>query len=319
MSKTVTIAIALIGLALATVVVTWLGADKVWHAILTLGWRGMCWVVLWQLAVFCLLGVAWWILATGASLPIVIWARLVREGAENCLPFSEIGGMVFGARALVLGGAGFAPAVASSVADVVTEGIGLVPFLVFGLVVLALKGHTSYLVPMAAGLAVLLIGGGLAFAFRTRLARLFHLGMTKLMRNWTKNAPQCADELEHTIQCLFHQRWRVAGAAAVHFLSWCGGGGNIWIAYHLLGAHLSVVDALAIEGILSSIMGVGFLVPGALGIQEVSYIGLGAAFGLPSHLSLSLSFIRRARNIIIGIPPLVAWQMLEARQLRRDS
>lgn len=129
MSKTVTIAIALIGLALATVVVTWLGAGKIWQAILTLGWRGFSWVVLWQLGVFCLLGVSWWLLCPGAALPVVIWARLVREGGENCLPFSEIGGMVFGARALLLGGAGFAPAVASSVADVVTEAIGLVPFI----------------------------------------------------------------------------------------------------------------------------------------------------------------------------------------------
>lgn len=79
------------------------------------------------------------------------------------------------------------------------------------------------------------------------------------------------------------------------------------------------MDALAIEGLLSSVLGVGFLVPGALGIQEVSYIGLGAAFGLPPHLSLSLSFIRRARNIIIGMPPLAAWQFLEARQLRPKS
>jgi putative membrane protein len=319
MSKSVTIAIALIGLAVATMVVTWLGAGKIWQAILTLGWRGFCWVVLWQLAVFCLLGVAWWILSPGASLPIVIWARLVREGGENCLPFSEIGGMVFGARALVLGGSDFAPAVASSVADVVTEGIGLVPFLVFGLVVLALKGHSSYIVPMGIGLAALLLGGGLAFAFRARLAHLFHLGMTRLLRNWTQNAPQCADELERTIQSLFQQRWRMAGAAVVHFLSWCGGGGNIWIAFHLLGVRISVVDALAIEGILNSIMGVGFLVPGALGIQEISYVGLGAAFGLPPQLSLSLSFIRRARNIVIGIPPLAAWQLVEARQLRRSS
>lgn len=319
MGRTVTIAIALIGLALATVVVTWLGSSKVWHAILTLGWQGICWVVLWQLTVFCLLGVAWWVLSPGVSVPIVIWARLVREGGENCLPFSEIGGMVFGTRALVLGGADFAPAVASSVADVVTEGIGLVPFLAFGLIVLALKGHSSYVVPMSVGLAVLLIGGGLAFAFRAQLARLFHLGLTRLLRNWTRNAPECADELESALQRLFQQRWRVAGACAVHFLCWCGGGGNIWIAYHLLGAPIGMMDALAIEGILSSIMGVGFLVPGALGIQEVSYVGLGAAFGLPAPLSLSLSFIRRARNIIIGIPPLLAWQVLEARQLRRKS
>jgi len=67
------------------------------------------------------------------------------------------------------------------------------------------------------------------------------------------------------------------------------------------------------------VLGVGFLVPGALGVQEVSYIGLGAAFGLPPQLSLSLSLIRRARDIIIGIPALALWQVLEARQLRRNS
>ncbi len=72
MSKPLTIAIALIGLAVATVVVTWLGAGKIWQAILTLGWRGFCWLVLWQLAVFCLLGVAWWIQAASGGIPMMM-------------------------------------------------------------------------------------------------------------------------------------------------------------------------------------------------------------------------------------------------------
>jgi putative membrane protein len=313
------LAIALIGLALATVAVVWLGASKIFNALITLGWVGFCWVLLWQLAVYGVLGVAWWLLGPGVSVPIVIWARLVREGGQNCLPFSEIGGLVFGARALVLGGAEFARAAASSVLDVVTEAIGIVPFLTFGLIVLANKQNSSFVLMISVGLAVLLLGGALAFVSRARLARLFRRGLTRLMSNWTRNAPGCACELERTIQDGFHRRWRVASASGMHFFTWCLGAGNIWIAYHLLGAHIKVVDALAIESMLSGVLSVGFLVPAGLGVQEVSYIGLGAAFGLSPHLSLSLSFIRRARDISLGIPALVLWQLLEARKLRRES
>ncbi len=42
---------------------------------------------------------------------LAIWGRLVREGGETCLPFSEIGGLIFGARALMLGGVDLAQVV----------------------------------------------------------------------------------------------------------------------------------------------------------------------------------------------------------------
>jgi uncharacterized membrane protein YbhN (UPF0104 family) len=101
-----------------------------------------------------------------------------------------------------------------------------------------------------------------------------------------------------------------------HFIAWCGGGGNIWIAYKLLGAHVDPLAALGIESLLSSVLAVGFLLPGALGVQELSFMAIGGAFGVPPHLSLALSLIRRARDILIGAPALTAWQVLEARQLR---
>ncbi|MBV8804772.1 MAG: flippase-like domain-containing protein [Sinobacteraceae bacterium] len=317
MRKTVAIAIALIGLGLGIAVLVWLGASKTFHAIVAIGWRGISIVVLWQLAVFGLLGVAWWLLSPGVSVWIVYWGRLVRQAGEKCLPFSEIGGLVLGARALMLGGAPFAAAAASSVVDIATEAIALAPFLLFGLVVLAHTSHSPLLLPMGIGLAILVASGGLAFLLRNQLARLLRLGVTWLLRNWTRHAPECADELEWTLQQLFHQRWRIVGASAMHLFAWFGGGGSIWIAYHLLGAHVSVVDALAIEGMLSAALSVGFLVPSGLGVQEVSYIGLGAAFGLAPQVSLSLSLIRRARDLIIGVPVLALWEILEARRLRR--
>lgn len=318
-SKTVSIVVALIGLAIGIGVVVGFGTNKILHAIIAIGWRGLLAVVLWQLAVFFLLAVAWWLLCRGVSLWTVFWARLVREGGERCLPFSEIGGLVFGARVLVLGGAGFAPAAAASIADIVAESVALAPFLGFGLLVLSRRSDSSLLMPLAIGLGAIVSGLVLAFVLRRYLARLLRMGVTRLLRRWTRNAPACADELERTMEELFRQRWRMASVAIIHLLCWCAGGGNIWIAYHLLGARIGIVDALAIEGMLSAALGVGLLVPAGLGVQEVSYMALGAAFGVPPHLSLSLSLIRRARDILIGAPALAFWDLLEVRRLRRHQ
>jgi uncharacterized membrane protein YbhN (UPF0104 family) len=78
------------------------------------------------------------------------------------------------------------------------------------------------------------------------------------------------------------------------------------------------VDALAIESMLSSVLAVGLLVPAGLGVQELSYVGIGSLFGIPAHFSLALSLVRRARDIIIGAPALLVWQALEARELRKE-
>ncbi len=38
---------------------------------------------------------------------------------------------------------------------------------------------------------------------------------------------------------------------------------------------------------------------------------------MPAHLSLSLSLLRRARDIVVGAPALVSWQVAEAAALRK--
>jgi uncharacterized membrane protein YbhN (UPF0104 family) len=105
----------------------------------------------------------------------------------------------------------------------------------------------------------------------------------------------------------------------VHLLCWFGGGGNVWITYHLLGAAPSLVDAFAIESISSAVLATSFIVPARLGVQELTYVGVGRLFGMPAHLSLSLSLIRRARDIIIGAPSLLLWQGFEVRKLHRGD
>jgi uncharacterized membrane protein YbhN (UPF0104 family) len=56
-------------------------------------------------------------------------------------------------------------------------------------------------------------------------------------------------------------------------------------------------------------------VPAGVGVQELGYVGIGQLFGIPPYLSLALSLIRRARDILIGAPALLVWQGLEAREV----
>jgi uncharacterized membrane protein YbhN (UPF0104 family) len=150
---------------------------------------------------------------------------------------------------------------------------------------------------------------------RKRLARLLRTATAWLLQRWVKDAPQRAEELHRAIGDLFDQHGRVAGASVLHALCWCGGAGNVWIAYHLLGARPTILEALAIESCFSGILSVGFLMPGGLGVQELTYVGIGRLFGMPAPLSLALSLIRRARDLIIGGPALLVWQGIEAKQL----
>jgi uncharacterized membrane protein YbhN (UPF0104 family) len=74
---------------------------------------------------------------------------------------------------------------------------------------------------------------------------------------------------------------------------------------------------MALEGMLSGALAIAFLVPAGIGVQEASYVALGQLFGMPAHLSLSLSLLRRARDIVVGAPALASWQVAEAAALRR--
>ena len=89
-----------------------------------------------------------------------------------------------------------------------------------------------------------------------------------------------------------------------------------WIAYRALGVPVDFDDVLAIEALLSALAAAAFLVPVNAGVQEAGYAGLGAIFGVPPELSLGVSLIRRARDVVVGVPILLLWQYLEFRRLR---
>src|SRR5437763_3325179 len=133
---------ALAGLALAAYFVISVGFRSILSAMLAVGWVGFAVLCFCGAALFMLLGTAWFSLVPRHEKPRLVnfvWSRAVRECAGELLPFSQFGGIVIGARALMLRRVSASLAFASSIVDVTVEMVAQIVFVLAGLaIVLAL-------------------------------------------------------------------------------------------------------------------------------------------------------------------------------------
>ncbi|WP_455288350.1 hypothetical protein [Cupriavidus necator] len=90
---------------------------------------------------------------------------------------------------------------------------------------------------------------------------------------------------------------------------------EIWFALMLLGHPVPFWQALAIEALTQAARNVAFFVPAGLGVQEAVVMLLGQALGMDAQVSLAL--VKRAREILFGVPALLSWQWVELRRWRR--
>ena len=84
-----------------------------------------------------------------------------------------------------------------------------------------------------------------------------------------------------------------------------------------MGAEISIWSALSIESLIFTLRSVAFAIPGAIGVQEAAYALAAPLFGLPPETALALSLAKRARDLSLGLPTLLAWQISEARAVLR--
>jgi putative membrane protein len=317
--KMLSIGLAFLGVAAATFLVGWFGFDRVATAIYSAGIRGFALFCAWQLVVMALLGVAWRVVAPvthGRSLAVFAWGRMVRDSAASCLPFSPVGGFVIGARAITLHGISWPVAAISTVVDLTAEFAAEIIFALGGLVILL--GRTSDEGVMRwteIGIGIAVIATVVILRLQRGIAPLFIKLGKRLLGQWFGGTePEGISAVELT--ALYGDSARLALCTAVHLLGWFGKGLGNWVAFRLLGSDLDLMGALAIEGLLHIVMATAVLIPGYAGVQEAGYVGLGAIFGVPPEIALGVSLLRRARDIAIGIPILIIWQLLEVRRLR---
>jgi putative membrane protein len=317
------VTVALLAGLVAAVYLVWaIGFDAIFASIARAGFGGLALLCLYALIVFITLALAWFFLLPPAQRrPIVelYTARLVRDSIAEISPFSPVGGMVAAARLLILKGMDAAYAAASVAADATTEAMAQVVFLAFGLGIgFSQFHHLQNSGPLTEAMIVVLL---LAVPGIALLIFLQKRGAGFAEKMAARFFPQIREGVSFraAIEELYDSPSRLAVSAAFHLLAWIGAGGGTFIAFRLVGGHINLVNAVALEALLCTIRSIAAFVPAAIGVQEAGYAMLAPLFGLPAEMGLAVSLLKRAREIVLGVPALVYWQSVESRRVFLDE
>ncbi len=312
--------LAVAGVTIVVGLLSYFGFGNVVAAVGRIGLLDFGAIVLWQLLLFGVLGLAWYAITpagAAAHAGVLIWARMVRDASSNCLPFSQLGGFVFGTRAATLLGMGWVTATATTVVDVTAEFLAQIAFSAIGLGILLSRAPDSAIaLPVEIGLGLAVLGCFVFVWLQNGAAPLF-AALGKLIANGRLvDTQDRVAVLQAELGMIYGHAPRLALGFAIHSIGWLMAGAAGWIAYRALGVPIAFDDVLAIEALLSALAAAAFMVPVAAGVQEAGYAGLGAIFGVPPELSIGVSLVRRARDVVVGVPILLLWQYLEVRRLR---
>ena len=111
-----------------------------------------------------------------------------------------------------------------------------------------------------------------------------------------------------------HTDWRGLAAALLwHGAAWVLGAFEIMGVLGLLGHPVSLADALVIESLAQALRNVGFMLPGALAVQEGAIVGAAALVGVPPAAALAAALVRRTREVRSacragGLAPIRNWR-----------
>src|SRR6266478_6465012 len=318
-SGKIQITIWLLGLAgagLFTVLLIRQGAPQVGAAFMSAGWA-IAAVVICHLAVPVFLdAIAWWVLFPNSdrlSLWQLFWMRWIGESVSTLVPSAAVGGDVVRARLAALHGASVPIAAASVLVDITLGVFVQIAFTLAGLaLIVSVTGHEGFVRPT-------LIGALLGVIAIVGFYIVQRLGMFRFIGVIISRLANSSDwhSLMNSGQTLYARRRGVIGCCVWTAASLVLGSGEIWIALHAIGLQATLINALIFQSVILAIRSAMFPVPGALGVQEGGYVVVGNLLGIPGEAAFALSLIARVRELILGIPGLITWQLFEARRLWR--
>ena len=312
------IAAALIGLALAVWLLFHIGIEPVFAAIAAVGVGGFALICAAGLGIVALLGSGWYALIPNAGpreLVTFILGRQTRDSAGDILPFSQLGGIVIGARAVILRGIAPPLAFASAIADVTTELMAQIVFILIGIALCVAQLRSSAATaPYVDGLilgTLLLVPGIAAFVLLQQRGSAF---AERLAARFLPAALKHTAAFGDAMRGMYDSPSRLAASSTIHLFSWVASAGLIWLSVRLIGAHLDFYSCIAIEALLAALRSATVFVPASIGVQEAGYAALMPLFGLGPEVGLAVSLLKRARDVVIGVPVLLAWQAMEGRR-----
>ena len=303
------------GIAALVVLTIWSGLDAVGHAIASVGW-GILLVVMVRAVTVSVAGVGWWLLFPPKVRPqfgACVLLRFVREAVNVLLPVAQVGGDVVGARLLTGYAVPGALAAASVIVDILVQAAAQFLFAALGLLTLMALGADHALARSAAiGLAVAaLLLAGFYLAQRRGGQRLLQSIVNRLAGDREWRVLGTIDAVYQNLTMIYAARSSFIASSVVHLAGWVVGVAEVSIVFAFMGHPVSIGEALVIESLLHAVRGAAFAIPSALGAQEGALVVLCAAFGIPPEQAIALSLVKRAADVVLGVPGLLSWQMLE--------
>jgi len=307
------------GLSLLLGLTAWQGVSTMTATLGVAGWR-ILWLVPWFAVP---LAAATWGWATlfvrgeRPPAPVLVFARWIGFAVNQLLPVARVGGEIVRTR-LAMGRGDGGAVTATVIADKTAQVASVALFALAGVGALAFDAVAPDLVlPGILGIVVI-AGAGAAFYITQRrggvdatgrwLSRIFPESGRSALRDG-------ADRAQSRLSSIYGS-WRFVGCIAAHVVFRAGLTVEVWLAFRFLGDPVDLSDALILEGVNQVLRAAAFVVPGALGAQETGFVVLGSVLGVPTPVALSVSLCKRARELLVGLPALFAWQLHESRTFR---
>jgi putative membrane protein len=319
--KPLIVVLLLAGLALAIGLLAWQGFATISAVLGTGGWW-LC-VLAPAYMVYLLLDTLAWRKICVAGSPRfsrLYYANWIGNSVNWLLPVGQVGGDAVRVHQLMLGGMRGSEAGASIIVDKTLQAVTLVFYALVGLCLLILHAGT---VPVTAGVLVFALLLTIAIYIFYRLqhqgifGQLTRLNSTAVQR--LAHLAEGAAALDAAIVARYRDYRSILVSIALRMLHRFSMAAEVYIAMHLLGQPLGFTECIILQSLGQAVRAAAFLVPGALGVQEGGFLVLGMSLGLDAEFGLALSLAKRLRELLVGLPGLMAWHVSETRRWSRNG
>jgi putative membrane protein len=308
--------LGLAGAALFTILLIEQGAGDVIRALTSVGWwLGV--IAAFHLIPMLLDGLSWWILFPEQErprYPTIFWMRWLGDSVSNLLPVAQVGGDLVRARLAVLKGTRVSVSAATVLVDITVSVFTQTFFTLLGLgLLIVATGQTDLVGPALVG-APLAIAAVVGFYLVQRLG-MFHLFTTVVSRcakdpKWRLLAGK-GGEVDEVLRDIYARPHVILACCLCTMTSWMIGSTEVWIGLNALGVPAGFDKAIILESVGQGVRSVLFFIPGAIGVHEGGYLFVGGLLGIPGETAFALALIRRVRELALGVPGLIIWQLIE--------
>ena len=319
MSRKLTFAGGLVGVALFTWTVWAADPTQIWQRLSALGWLAP-FVPVPQL-IASVMDTLGWKFSFAARADVLRFStlygvRLAGEGFNHLAPSGYVGGEAVKVYLVTRRGVDGSDATASVVVAKTLMSVAEIFFILTG-TILILPWIRSAGLRWLAVLAVVLLGGtSIAGIFWLQRRGLFGglLGIFRRLGIRIRALEVREDALrkiDHEILRFYREEpRRFAASVAFHFAGWILGAAEVFFLSSWIGTPVGITEAIVIDSLAHVVKGLTLFIPGSIGFQEGGIVALYVFFGLPPAAGVGFGLLRRAREIFCSALGfcLVWWQ-----------